>query len=335
MGEKIRKITEEDIPEISVLFNHNKSIEELKWLFRDPNNPNTYNAFVGLDDIGKLVGIIGYVISMYKQNKKEVKGVIPMSWKILSDYKGFAGVMLMKKVLEMGDFGFITGGTNIARSLFPIFKLDYLKGGFKYFKIFNIWKFFNSLEDGFVKKILKTIVLLPAYFKKIKKNNIYEDLKLVEYNPDKFIQDLFLDNDFHKIINKDYLSWLLQCPTLKTYAFFIKKGQKNFGVCVFYIKKVKGTKRGRIVYLPFLGKNMKLWRSVLYKSFEFFKTQKCCSISSIATNNTWYAGYETGMFKFIKSRPIYLRDTKSKLKDIDIQNWNIQYTEGDSAYVKI
>jgi hypothetical protein len=335
MSEKIRQIAEEDFPEVSGLFNHNKSIEELKWLFRDPNNPGNYNAFVALDKSGRLVGIIGYVISIYKQNEKEIKGVIPMSWKILSDYKGFAGVMLMKKVLEKGDFGFTTGGTDKAHSLFPLFKLDYLKSGTKYFKIFNIWNFFNSIEGNFVKRLLKTVLLLPAYFKIIKKKNIYEDLKLVEYDPDMFVPDLLLDNDFHKPINKEYLSWLLQCPILKTYAFYIIKGQKNFGVCVFYIKEVKGTRRGRIVYLPFLGKDMKLWRSVLYKSFEFFNSQKCCSITSIATNSTLHAGYETGMFKFIKSRPIYLKDTKLKLEDIDIQNWNIQYTEGDSAFVKM
>lgn len=335
MSDKIRKIIEKDFSEVSGLFNQRKSVEELKWLFRDPQNPEQYNAFVALDSSGRIVGCIGYVISKYKQNEKELNGVIPMSWKILSYYKGMAGVFLMKKVLEIGDFVFTVGGTKIAHTLFPIFKLEFLKGGYKYFKIFNISKFYISLEDNLLTKILKTILLMPAYFKKLESKNIYKDLKLTAYNPDTFTPDLLENKDFHKPLSKAHLSWLLDCPVGRAYAFNIKKGEKNFGVCVFYIKEFKNTCRGRIVYLPFLGKDLKLWRSVLFKSFEFFKAQGCCSISAIATNSTWHNGYQTGMVRFLKSRPIYLYDKKLKLKDIDLKNWNLQYNEGDSAYIKL
>ena len=41
MSTKIRRICESDFPEVSRLFDIRKGIEELKWLYRDPENPET------------------------------------------------------------------------------------------------------------------------------------------------------------------------------------------------------------------------------------------------------------------------------------------------------
>lgn len=336
MAEKIRVIQDDDFASVAKLFDNTKSVEELKWLFTNPENLSSYNAFVAIDNKDQIIGVIGYVVSYYIQDQLKIKGVFPMSWKIKSGYKGFAGVLLMKKALEMGDFAFTTGGTRTALTLFPIFKFKHINNGYKYYKVFNIWRFFRSTDEGLLSKSFKTLWLFPSIFKYIPKSSIYKDVNLIKYSKsDADIQEAFNDKGFHKQIDKNYIHWLQRCPIHECFTFVINKGDQPIGICVFYIRQAGSEKRGRIVYLSYLGVDKKLWNSVLYKIFAFFKRHKCNSISTLATTEDWIFGYSKGMSKFIKPRPIYIKDSKLALKEIDLQNWNIQYTEGDTAYLNI
>lgn len=335
MAELIKIIEEKDFAKVPGLFDNTKSVQELKWLFSDSEDPEKYNALVVIDENDQLIGIIGYVTSIYREKEKFIKGVFPMSWKIKEGHKGFAGVLLMKKALEMGDFAFTTGGTKTALSLFPIFKFKQISKGYKYYRIFNLLKFFKSTDEGFISKTVKTILLIPSMFKIIPRSSIYSDLTLELFDFESNIKEEFQDSSFHKPITKDYLKWLTQCPLLETHVCNIKKGDRIIGICAFFIRKINSEFRGRIVYMSYLGEDKKLWKSALYKSFEFFKDKKCNSVSTIATNKEWMEGYSIGMSKFAKSRPIYIKDTKSELENVDLNNWSIQYTEGDTGYLNI
>ncbi len=92
------------------------------------------------------------------------------------------------------------------------------------------------------------------------------------------------------------------------------KGTTKLGVCIFFISEISGIKRGRIVYIPFLGQDLKLWKTVLHKSFEFFKSKKCCCVSAFTTNKTAIDGLSTCMFKFIKSQKIFIETQEKNLK---------------------
>ncbi len=87
MAEKMRELTDKDFLKISAIFDFGKSVDELKWLFSNPNKPNSYNALVALNEKGRLIGVIGYIISDYFDENKKVSGVIPMSWKVTQDIK--------------------------------------------------------------------------------------------------------------------------------------------------------------------------------------------------------------------------------------------------------
>jgi len=104
------------------------------------------------------------------------------------------------------------------------------------------------------------------------------------------------------------------------------------GICIFYIQEFGNIKRGRIVYLPNLSNDIILWRSVLYKCFEFFKTENCCSVSAFSRNDSIHSFYSLGMVKSRRKIPIFIKDKKHILKSDDIKNWYFQFTEGDLAY---
>ena len=62
----------------------------------------------------------------YYQDKKEIQGVTPITWMIAPNYKGMAGIYLFKKAMEQGDIGVVLGGTEIAQTLYPLFKYKHI-----------------------------------------------------------------------------------------------------------------------------------------------------------------------------------------------------------------
>ena len=65
MPEIIRKLEVADIEKVASLYNYRKTVEELKWLFTDPDDINNFNAFVAINEQDKLIGVIGYSLSVY------------------------------------------------------------------------------------------------------------------------------------------------------------------------------------------------------------------------------------------------------------------------------
>lgn len=99
MPETIRRLETADLENVSKLYDDRKSLEELKWLFHDFEKPDNYNGFVAVDENNRIIGVIGYCLSEYHQKNEKISGVVPMSWKLAADYKGFAGVQLFKKAI--------------------------------------------------------------------------------------------------------------------------------------------------------------------------------------------------------------------------------------------
>jgi len=333
--ETIRRIEEDDFEAVSALYNGRKSVEELKWLFTNPNDPNTHNAFVAIKNDDHIIGVIGYILSVYSQNNRQILGSIPISWKLTPNYKGMAGVLLFKKVMNLGSFGITIAGSETAKDLYNLFKYKKNSNLNHFYKILNLNNTFKSLHR---KSLIKTIgmfgYLLPGFFINPKKSSLDQKIQLIKYDSSKFIEEPKFNTIFRKEINKNYIDWLLDCPLLKTYAFSIKKGSKFLGTCIFYIKDEEGFKKGRIVHLPYLGKDIKIWKSVISKCISFFKKEKCCIIDSVAHNHINQESYLKSGFIPIKkhSKPLYIKDPKSVLKNIEIKNWFLQYSEGDKAY---
>lgn len=333
--ETVRRIEEYDFEAVSLLYNGKKSKKELKWLFANPDESNFYNAFVATNNKNQIIGVIGFVKSNYTQNNTQYLGTIPISWKILENYKGMAGVLLFKKVMKLGDFGITIAGSETAKDLYKLFKYKYFSSIDQYYKILNPQKAFKSLHrKNFLKTLGMFTYLLPSYFYKSKINKFDNDIKLIKYNDSNFSEELENTSVFKKKINKNYIDWLLDCPVLKTYAFTIKKENKFLGTAVLYIKGNHKVKKGRITYLPYLGEDIKVWSSVIKKCIAFLKDQNCCIVDCVAHNNMHHDAYIKSGFINIKkhSKPLYIKDSNHLLKNVDVKNWYLQYSEGDKAY---
>jgi len=274
------------------------------------------------------------MLSVYSQEDQKINGAIPFNWKIIDNYKGLAGILLFKKVLSLGDFSFAIGGTNEALSLFPLFKLKETLRIHQFYKILDLCKFSRSFKRKNKKKTLGMIgYLLPSFFYKTNKD-VYPDLKFIRYTGLNYTKEQNTKNVFRKEITKNYIDWLLACPVAQSYAFTIKKGNINYGVCVLYIKKIKKYNRGRIIHLPFLGDNKSLWNAVISQCIKIFKKEKCSFITAQSYNQVVTSGYlNAGFIKIDKhSHPVYTKDTKKQLESVNLKNWHLQYSEGDKAY---
>ena len=335
MADTLRRVTSTDLGKISELYKFSKSVEELVWLFTDPEIPDKFNAFVAIDKKKKIIGVIGYVLSNYVQGEKIIQGVIPISWKISSDYQGFAGILLFKKVLEYGDFALAIQGSKIARKLYPIFKYKYVSKSDVYYKILNFPGFYNSIKNrNLFKRLAIMVLLLPSGFTSLRRKSTYEEVRLIPYDGQNFVEEKRFNNVFFKRINKNYLDWLLSCPSLNSFAFSIKKGANYFGMCVLYTQKQNSITRGRIVYIPFLGDDKKLWLDVVNECIIFFKKKKCSLISVLVHHRMCHNLFSKAGFIKRKNhcKQIYLKDNKSKLESLNLTDWYMQFTEGDKGY---
>ncbi len=336
MGEnlKIRRLIKKDIPEIIQLFRNRKSDKELNWILRDPENPLSYNAFVAITNEDIIVGVIGYVLSTFLDNKKLIKGVIPMLWLIRRNYRGLAGILLLKKVLELGEFGYGIEGTQMAQELFLKFKYNKVSQRFSYKKTYDPIKYFIDSDKSFIDKIVRIIPRIPNYVMSFQKPSIYKDIELIKYNGDNYFEEGHSDSVFHVNVNKRFIDWLNACPFLESYVFGIKHKDKKLGMCVFYINQSKEKRLGRIVYMPYLGKDIKLWNTVIKKSLKFFKDKNCFIVDTIGINHHHVVSLQRfGFIKSVNPQPIFLRDPKQLLKNVNFDDMHMQYTEGDNAYI--
>ncbi len=333
MMEKIRRIEAGDFEQISALYENRKSIEELKWLFKDVENPNEYCAYVAINNDNKVVGAIGYSISKYKRKDLVLEGVIFMSWIVASNYKGLAGVLLLKKVSLLGDFAIAISGTKMGQSLYPMLKYNLVSNIDTYYKVLNPLKIYNAINrSSFLKKIGMVSYLLPSYFKNSKMNSTKIQTEFVTYDGTNFCEEN--NNIFGKIITQNYVNWLLSCPLLNTYGFCIKKGDNYLGMCILYIQKTKNSTKGRIVHLPFLGNDTGTWMEVINLCLKFFKKENCSLVTSLSHHEMNHSGLiECGFFKIEQhNKPLYIKDLNNKLNSISFKNWHLQYSEGDKAY---
>ena len=335
MSDKIRRIEEKDFQSVSELFDHKKSIEELKWLFTNPDNHLVYNAFVSVDANNIITGVIGFISSVYSDSNITSIGVIPMSWQLKKDYKGIAGVLLFKKILQKGDFAIAIEGSKIAQDLYKLFKYRFLSRSYTYVKILDLKNYFKYTKGL---KLITRLGLIGVCFLNYLKNPIRKSHKDVEVNLSTYDgvihKNIVNSNSFGKVITKNYVDWILNCPVLKSFAFNIKKGNENIGICIFYINEINNVKVGRIVHLPFLGNNELLWEKVISECLTFFKKKDCCLVSGLAHHKMCQKGYKKSGFYNIypDGRPVYIKDANKKLETVNLEEWHIQFSEGDKAY---
>jgi len=333
MAVNIQQLKTSDIQQIEKLFKGEKSPDEIKWLFENPDDTVSLNGFKAIEG-EKIVGVIGYVISYYKYQDKEFKGVIPMSWQVDPEYKGFAGVLLFKKVLSLGDFGMAIGGSYEAQDVYPVFKLKFQYFYNEYYKLIHPIRFIRSRQKSLINNLGYTLLAARSFLQPVRKNTI-EGLEIQSQAASNPFQNT--DNTWdtmHKVLSAGYMKWLLNCPLVDSYSYTISYKGKYLGIAIIYISILKGVRRGRIVHIPFLGDNIKVWTNVIAYLNAYLKGKGCCYISAVANTPIMKKALDRMSFSNIRRqrKPFFIKDENHILDNIPLTNWHLQYSEGDKAY---
>lgn len=315
----IRRTTKDDIGAIEELYSHTKNMIELSWLLPDPLVHDPFRSFVAVSD-NKIVGHVGYVISKFKYNESAFSGVHPQAWIVSPEYRSHGiGLKLIHKVLDMGDFTYLIGGSKATMRIFPFM-------GFKL-------KFF-------VLEYVKPLKLLYT----IQASETGKDtISLEEYNKKEVGQNQSANTAFINAQERSHIKWLLDCPLCDTYAFSIKRDGKQLGISVCYTCKNKDdVLTGRIVHLSYLGDDLDPWQQTLSEIEQFFMDKGCLVVSTLASHPTYInslkdngysqrPNYPVSAFNE-NGRPFLLRDPQNKLSDIPDESFHWTFLEGDMGY---
>ena len=317
---------------ISNLFSFRKSIEELEWLLSDPADSNSFRSFVAINDDNKVVGHIGYVVSKYACGKLQGTGVHPISWIVSPDCKKGIGLKLMRRVLDIGDFALIIGGTKIAQGLYPFFGFKYKFKVRVFHKILDLSRYFRFSDDAFFKKITGASYFLANFLQKKKSIPCKDKIHLESYREEDLARQRFADGIFYNLQDEERIRWLLNCPLMECHAFTVKKNDNPIGIAISYINKK--TFKARLIHLSFLGHDLNLWRKVLSEIEKFLMKKGCSAISTLASHPIYIKGLKkSGYVSNLKSRrPIFVRDQKKILRGIPVKNWHLTFFEADTGY---
>jgi hypothetical protein len=315
----IRRTTKDDIDAIVELYSHTKNNVELGWLLPDPLEHNPFRSFVAVSD-NKIVGHIGYVISKFKYNEYEFVGVHPQAWIVSPEYRKHGiGLELMTKVLDMGDFSYLIGGSKATMRIFPSlgFKLKYY--------------------------ILEYVKPLKSFHTPPSSGTEKNMISLEEYDKKEPVQSQFLNVVFINAQERSHVHWLLDCPLCDTYAFSIRQNDKQLGIAVCYIgKNGDDILTGRIVHLSYLGNELDLWKNTIFEVEQFFMDKGCSVAATLASHpnyintliNNGYSQrphYPVPVFNE-NGRPFFLRDPQKKLSEISDESFHWTFLEGDMGY---
>ncbi len=330
MSIQIRRTNKEDLVHIEDLYKSRKQLKELEWLYVNPENLAEYNSYVAVNEKKQIVGAIGYAVNNYVYGNKKLIGVAPFSWIVEDKHRGLTGIKLLLKVYESGDFGFALEGSVIAKNIYRAAKLKHTLNAQVFVKIISPVHYFRTSNKTVIKNLLKTLYYLPGILK-IKRLPADNSIKFVSYN-DELIRDNNYPEAFRMEENVTRINWLLNCPSVDSFCFLIKKDKKYLGFIILYIKKE--ISRGKVVYISHLGNNSIIWNTAINFIIDFFKAKNCCSLSVLAHNKQFINTLiRFGFIKYTQKYNIFVRDISNKLVPCLLDTWHITFYESDRGYI--
>jgi hypothetical protein len=330
MSTEIRKTKKEDLVQIAGLYQDRKRLEELEWLYINPENLKDYNSYVAVNENKQIVGAIGYAINQYVYKNSKLKGVVPFSWIVANEYRGIIGMQLLLKVYKSGDFGFTLEGSEMAKNIYKAAKLKHALDARILVKIINPVRYFQTSNKTIIKNILKTMYYLRGIIK-LKTLPTDSSIEIIGYDNES-VKDNDYTDAFMMEENEIRIKWLLSCPLVDSYCFLIKKDIRCLGYIILYIKKE--ISRGKIVHISHLGNSSILWDTAISFIINFFKSKNCCSVSVLAHNREFMSALiRSGFIKYIKKYNVFIRDISNKMDSGMLDTWHLTFYESDRGYI--
>ncbi|MCH9659939.1 MAG: hypothetical protein K0U54_03410 [Bacteroidetes bacterium] len=322
----IRSSTEEDIGGITDLFLPRKRDSEIfKWVISDGNE--NFRSLVAECE-NQIVGHIAYVSTEYAYEGKQYTGVFTIEWMVDPKFSGQAGLKLFSKVLKIGDFTFIIGGTKVVNQIYPLLKFGQPLNVLKFLKVTKPLKYFEALDNKIWKRFAKTIY----YARHSIFSKHYPTNSEITLCPLKQGHKIVGESDPSTVVNsckEDHLDWLLKAPGVNVHSFTVKRSKIPIGTAICYTQSVQNVTSGRIVYLSLLPKENAIWDRVVQSLEEFLMNQGCCVITTLASYPPFIDVLKTRGHVITHELPFWLKDRKKLFLDA---SWHLTYLEGDLDY---
>lgn len=320
----IRPTTEADLENIARLWlPRQRDPQTFKWLLSSGGEePRSYVAVAG----DQIVGHIGYVMSDYRYKGKTYKGVFTIEWKVDEGDGKKAALSLYSKVMKLGDFTFVIGGTDVVAKIYPHLKFNVPLHVSRYLKVTRPLQYFKALNNNFLKKLPKTAYYSRNLFvPKLPSRNGDIELAAYEGNHPDIPADAAVVNE-----SKDgHLQWLMRAPNMAAYPFTIRRKGRAIGTALCYVQNSGGIVTGRIVHVSYLGEEAGLWNHVVNLLDNFLVGKGCCVITAMASHPRFDKALRDNGHIFLRKSPFWLRDTQKHFTDAA---WHLTYLEGDLAY---
>lgn len=322
----IREAQADDIPAIVDLWLPRKRDPEVfKWLHQ--NADGTFRSFVA-DVNGRIVGHIGYVKADYAFQGQLHEGVFSIEWLVDDKFKQ-AALPLYSKVLKIGQFTFVIGGTEIVNKMYPLMKFKAPLYVSRFLKVTKPMTYFGLLKNPPLKKLVKTVYYSRGLIRR-PSFALQSDISLKAHNNPYDYENLSFDTSVaENDASPDYMEWLLNVPGVSATHFSIFQKKHQIGKALCYIEKSGDIFTGRIVHISFLGNEIRVWRDVLKFLEDYLKKSGCCIITAMASHPYYIQALNNSGFVYLRQSPFWLRDRKDLFKEAE---WHLTYLEGDLAY---
>jgi hypothetical protein len=323
----VRPTREEDLEGITRLWHpRQRDPNVFRWLLSNGGEElRSYVAAAG----DQIVGHIGYVMSEYSYKGTSYKGVFTIEWKVDEGFGKQAALALYSKMLKLGDFTFVIGGTDVVAKIYPHLKFRVPLQVTRFLKVTRPLQYFKVLNSNLLKKIPKTAFYLRTLLvPKFSSRNGNIELLPFDDNEQPVTDDFTVANEF----KKDHIQWLMNAPGMMSYLFSIRKKGRAIGTVLCYVQNIGGIVTGRIVHISNLGKDISLWREVVRKIDQFLIERDCCIITTMASYSLFEKALNENGHLAVRKSPFWLRDTKKYFTDA---NWHLTYMEGDMAYREV
>lgn len=321
----IRQTTDADLEGVAKLWHPRRRDPAIfRWLLADPEG--RLRSFVAVAG-EKIVGHIGYIISDYRFNGASYKGVFTIEWLVDEASGKQAALPLYSKVLQLGDFTFVIGGTEVVWKIYPLLKFKTPLQVSRFLKVTRPLPYLKALNHDPLRKILKTGYYSRGLLlhKPLPGN---DDLALVPYQGDApalLESNLTVANE----ARKEHIEWLMKVPGMDAYPFTLCQGGKAIGTALCYVQEIEGVVCGRIVHVSYLGKEVRFWRQLLHQLEQFLTQKGCCIITTLACDAHFVQALKENGHVVLRKSPFWLRDPKRRFEGA---SWHLTYLEGDLAY---
>jgi hypothetical protein len=322
----VRPGTARDLEAVRLLFSPPKRRELVQWLLGDKDGG--LRSFVAVEN-GEIVGHVGYTVSTFGVGSSQRTGVYPILWKVREGSTGGAGLQLLGRVLPLGDFSFIMGGSAAAQRLYRVFGYRKLFEVPTYQKVLNLRGLGSNLLSRRAGRAFR--MRISALFSKADGHGVTS--KAVRLVP---LQDVSPDNSHRtsdrvvqNLVSADHLQWALGCPEVSAYGFALTVDGITAGSVICYIRRSWGGLLGTVVYIPYLGADPEVWSGTFRQIEGWLAREGCSRVTVMASSEICAEALVRCGFVADRLLPFWCRSRAEFPED-----WHLTFLEGDLGYRK-